>query len=256
VGAWVNRNADGIYGTSADPLPEFPWGYSTVKGNNLYLYVRDWPADGKLVVPNVRNKVNSALLLANRTEKLNIRQESDRIVIEVPSKRPDDPITVLELGIEGSLSVEPPVTVQNDKGNLELNYLTAITYGEAKTRFNRKGSFHISKWESPSDSVQWIAEVSKPGTYRVKIDYSSTRDWEGRSYEITCGKEVLKPTVIHTGEWFEYHEFPVGYFTFPAPGRYTIRINPATEGNSWLMYLRSIKLEPAAEVKKEGWGVN
>ena len=54
VGPWVERNAESIYGTTANPFGELPWGYCTVKGIKLYLFVRDWPKDGILAIPGLQ----------------------------------------------------------------------------------------------------------------------------------------------------------------------------------------------------------
>jgi hypothetical protein len=51
----MEANSESIYGTTASPLPEQPWGRTTVKGNRVYLHVFSWPADGKLRVPGLRN---------------------------------------------------------------------------------------------------------------------------------------------------------------------------------------------------------
>ena len=64
VGAWMKVNGEAIYGTTKSPLPWQPaWGRVTQKGNNLYLHVFDWPADGKLVVTDLMNPVDKAYLL-------------------------------------------------------------------------------------------------------------------------------------------------------------------------------------------------
>jgi alpha-L-fucosidase len=57
VGRWVERNAESIYGTTANPFGELAWGYCTVKGSRLYLFVRNWPQDGVLIVPGLQNAV-------------------------------------------------------------------------------------------------------------------------------------------------------------------------------------------------------
>ena len=55
VGVWMQANSESIYGTSASPLPEQPWGRCTVKGNDLYLHVFSWPGDGKLRLPRLES---------------------------------------------------------------------------------------------------------------------------------------------------------------------------------------------------------
>ena len=68
IGKWMKVNGESIYATTASPFNRLSWGWCTKKLNNagatLYLHVFDWPKDGKLAVPGLRNEVRSALLLA------------------------------------------------------------------------------------------------------------------------------------------------------------------------------------------------
>jgi alpha-L-fucosidase len=43
VGAWMRQNGESIYGASACPQPEAPWGRCTVKGQKVYFHVFSWP---------------------------------------------------------------------------------------------------------------------------------------------------------------------------------------------------------------------
>jgi alpha-L-fucosidase len=100
IGKWMKVNSESIYGTTASPLGEVPWGRCTSKAGKLYLHVFDWPANGKLEVSGLKNKVKKAYLLADKKEaKLPVEQMSkEKIVITVPSKASDtiDTVIVLE----------------------------------------------------------------------------------------------------------------------------------------------------------------
>jgi alpha-L-fucosidase len=256
VGPWVERNAESIYGTTANPFGELPWGYCTVRGNTLYLFVRDWPQDGVLTVPGLQNAVTSAYLLLDKSTKLPVTQREKQTRIFLPSKPNDNPITVLVVDIIGSPRVDLPTVYQDEAGSIELNYLTAVTHGKTMTRYNRKGGFHISKWTGPEDSVDWFVHVDKPGTFIVNITYAASKEWNGKLFAITVGKFHIEKPVIYTGDWFEYHKFPVGYIEFQNPGDYMVTIQPKELSDTYLMYLNSISLNPVKGVKKEGWGVN
>ena len=256
VGPWVNRNAESIYETTANPFGELPWGYCTVKESKLYLFVRDWPKDGVLTVPGLNNAVTSAYLLLDKSTKLPVAQAEKQTRVSLPPKPIDSPITVLVLNIEGSPRIDPTVVLQDNTGLIELNYLTAITRGKTMTRFNRKGGFHISKWTGPEDSSDWIVHIDKPGAFQVNIDYAANKEWEGKQFEITIGSSTFNPYVIFTGDWFEYHKFPVGYIDLKIPGDYKVTIRPKISSDTYLMYLNSISLNPIKNIKKEGWSVN
>lgn len=256
VGPWVARNAESIYGTTSNPFGEMPWGYCTVKENKLYLFVSDWPQDGMLNLTGLKNPVLSAYLLIDKSTNLPVEQGENQTLISIPKRPPDDPLTVLVLLLDGSPEVDPPLVLQDEAGEIELNYLTSITHGNARTRFNRKGGFHISKWTAPEDEVGWVININKPGKFEVKINYAANREWEGNHFVLTSGKSLIEKPVIYTGDWYEYHEFPIGYIEFPKEGKYTLTIRPKETYETNLMYLRSITLNPAIEIKKDGWGIN
>ncbi|MGF7082652.1 hypothetical protein ABIB50_005024, partial [Mucilaginibacter sp. UYCu711] len=82
------------------------WGRCTkkVNGDNtiLYLSVFKWPADGKLNVPGLKNKVVSAKLLANGTA-LTSSATADGLVINVPAQAPDTIASVIKVEIKGTV---------------------------------------------------------------------------------------------------------------------------------------------------------
>jgi alpha-L-fucosidase len=101
IGEWMKVNSESIYGTTASPLGEVSWGRCTTKPGKLYLHVFDWPTNGKLEVPGLKNKVKKAYLLADkkRSELLVTHESREKIVITVPSKAPDPVNTVIVLQI-------------------------------------------------------------------------------------------------------------------------------------------------------------
>lgn len=255
VGPWVQRNAESIYGTSPNPFgEELDWGYCTMKGNKLYLFIRNWQKDKVITLEGLQNTVNSASLLVNRSVILPVNQENNKTHLTLATESPDDPVSVIVLQTEGVPEVEPPVVYQEESGEFLFDYLKANTEGDAMTRFNRKGGFHISKWTGPQDAVQWFVQVRKPGIFKVNITYSANKEWEGKHYEIVAGEERINNPVIATEELFEFHTFPAGYIEFSDTGRYRLTIRPVEQGNSYFMYLRSIDLQPVDRIKEDGWG--
>jgi len=101
IGEWMKVNSESIYGTTASPLGEVPWGRCTAKPGKLYLHVFDWPTNGKLEVTGLKNKVKRAYLLADkkRSGLLVTRESMEKIVITVPSKAADPFNTVIVLQI-------------------------------------------------------------------------------------------------------------------------------------------------------------
>ena len=102
IGNWMKVNSESIYGTTASPLGKLPWGRCTAKPSKLYLHVFDWPTNGRLEVPGLKNQVNKAYLLADKKRtKLSVRRElKDKIVVRIPREAPDAINTVVVLEIK------------------------------------------------------------------------------------------------------------------------------------------------------------
>jgi alpha-L-fucosidase len=252
TGQWLEKYGESIYGTTANPFGELPWGHCTVKGDMLYLFVNKWPADGKLTLKGLHNNLLSAELLDGNLN-LESRQAGDSIIISVPELKPDHPFTVISLKIEGSPVVDPRVKNQDNDGRILLDYLTANTFGNAVTRFNRKGGFHISKMTRTQDSVQWIFNVHTPGKYRISVNYAAREQWEGQLYGIKIGNMSVRRSVHPTGDWYEYREFPAGYTEITSAGLHVLTLQPVKESDKYLMYLKSVTLTPVDRMKTEGW---
>ena len=92
TGAWLARNGEAIYGTTASPLKAPAWGRLTQKsdgsGTTLYLHVFDWPADGRLLLPPLGGEIVSAALLANN-QKLPTTSGADGVQVILPTAKPD-----------------------------------------------------------------------------------------------------------------------------------------------------------------------
>jgi alpha-L-fucosidase len=256
VGPWVGRNAESIYGTTANPFGELSWGYCTVKADKLYLFIRDWPKDGVLTLPGLKNPITSAYMLLDKSTKLQVNQGENQATIKLAQKPTDDPVSVLVLDLTGTPKVDPPVVYQDKAGSIELNYLTAITHGKTMTRFNRKGGFHISKWTGPEDTVEWLVHIDKPGKYQMNITYAANRESDGKLYSITVGKFHKEEPVYYTGDWFEFNKFPAGYVELPTSGEYVVTIQPKDLSDTYLMWLRSLTLTPIQGTRNQGWGAN
>jgi alpha-L-fucosidase len=94
-------NSESIYGTTASPLGEVPWGRCTAKPGKLYLHVFDWPTNGRLDVPGLQHNVQKAYLLADkkRTQLPLMLVSPSEIAVTVPDEAPDriDSVVVLEI---------------------------------------------------------------------------------------------------------------------------------------------------------------
>jgi alpha-L-fucosidase len=127
VGEWMRVNGESIYGTTRSPFgAPFAWGRCTEKigsaeavapptgraaGNaaarpttvpaTLYLHVFDWPANGRLLIPNTVGTVGKAYLLADRSQTLPtiVTDDGSHIAIALPPAAPDKISTTVVLRV-------------------------------------------------------------------------------------------------------------------------------------------------------------
>ena len=84
-------NSESIYDTDASPFGKLDWGRCTRKdrddGTILYLHVFDWPENGELLVPGLKNDVQHAHLLADRASVETQGQDEGVMVTRLPRLR-------------------------------------------------------------------------------------------------------------------------------------------------------------------------
>lgn len=99
IGAWMKKNSDSIYATTANPLGQVGWGRITAKSGRLYLHVFDWPKDGKLVLPAqpAKGKATASFLAENKRAKLETKSTDAGLEIALPREAPDAIDTVIRL---------------------------------------------------------------------------------------------------------------------------------------------------------------
>jgi len=106
IGDWMKINGEAVYNTKASPFGLFAWGRCTKKelaGNSiLYFSVFDWPADGKLTIPGLKNEIISAKLLAGNTV-LKTAATAEGVTINIPEKSSDPIATVIKVEVKGKV---------------------------------------------------------------------------------------------------------------------------------------------------------
>ena len=102
IGRWLKINGEAIYATDAGPYVDpLPWGRATEKsqptgGMTLYLHVWEWPANGKILLPGIRQTPLSGRLLANGRAVATAMTVAG-LVVTLPGAAPDPNVSVAAL---------------------------------------------------------------------------------------------------------------------------------------------------------------
>ncbi len=139
MGRWMDANGQSIYGTTASPFKRLPWGRCTKKPGVLYLHVFDWPADGKLVIPGLGNKVKKVYLFVEPKKSLEVARADENVTIKLPAAAPDPIDTVVVLQIEGAAHVVKPDAAYQWKDLFDGKTLT----GWKVPKFGGEGEVHV-----------------------------------------------------------------------------------------------------------------
>jgi alpha-L-fucosidase len=240
----MRLNGEAIYVTSASPFPrQLPWGRCTTKlegkTTTLYLHVFDWPNDGELLVPGLKNKAKSVTLLAG-SRKLAAKNGEDGVTISLPASAPDRISSTLVLQIEGAPNIEPMVIIQKKNGLVELPANLATLHGTT-FRYESGGPLdNIGYWTNPRDWPDWEFRLNQSGKYEVNAIIAAPASG---SFEISAGGSTIRASAPVTTSYMDFKSVNLGTIEFASTGTMTLAVRPIVEG--WQpMNLKIIQLKP------------
>ena len=256
VGQWMKVNSEAIYATSASPFPNLPWGRCTKKTGEvgffrsglvttLYLHVFDWPADGKLLVPGLTNRVEKAWLLANK-KLLATQADAAGVTITVPAQAPDPVASVVVLRVTGGVSTLPFVVVPEKDGSVPLLAETAVL--QSATAAGMAGGImtehyghrlNIGHWINPADTAEW--SVKACGKFAVTIEAGSPR---AAQMLLVAGEHSLPLKIAPpTGDYKKFKKYNVGTIELAGTNPVPVVLQAVKDG--WVpVNVREVRLTP------------
>lgn len=250
VGRWIDVNGEAIYGTEASPFHRLPWGRCTrktsAKGTTLYFHVFDWPTDGKLFIPGLKNKIDSATLLAGGVT-VPAKSDADGAFLSLPAKAPDADVSVVRVETTGALDVDPIALHQGEDGSIQLNLeYTEINnpgYGKHARLARANGKTTLESWTDARAWVQWTFRVGKPGKFEVIAEALA----EGNApLTLGIGKVEQTTSIPSSGKGKKFGRVSLGTIEIPEAGIHELRLRPTNKG--WKpVRLRGLTLEPVGK---------
>ncbi len=250
IGAWMKVNSESIYGTAASPLAKLDWGRCTRKvtadGVTLYLHVFEWPQDGRLRVPGLKNPVVKTYLLAD-AQPLETRQTDAGIEVSLPSQAPNAVDSVVVLKVREPLDVEKVLSAPDPDGVLILSAEAAYIHNNEGTPDARvqhhDGIANIGYWTDSDAWVEWSFQIDRPGRYEtvavLAVESERTR------FRIGLAGRQKSVEVQSTGGYGSYARVRLGAIDIAEAGCRTLRIDP--EVDHWQpINLRHLELKKNA----------
>jgi len=247
VGAWMRVNGEAIYGTTASPFKRLPWGRCTKKVSGsettLYLHVFNWPADGWLVVPGLKNPVVRASALTSAGlgwhQRFAVTTAPNGVRIFVGHKALDPVSSTVVLIIKGAPEVVPTIIFQEADGAVKLLASEADLHGGVQYEAG-EGKDCIGYWTDPADTVSWHFRVDRPGQFKVSAEIAAEAAGQ---FEVVVGDQTLAGTAPVTKAYTKFKRTSVPGVLVLAAGEVTLTVEPVAAG--WqAMNLRSVALVP------------
>jgi len=244
TGRWLKANGEAIYGTTASPfVRQLPWGRCTQKTTRgvttLYLHVFEWPADGKLTLPGLRNKAKSASVLVSQ-ERVAATTSEDGLILSLPLQVPDALSSTIVLRLQGAPDVEPTFILADADGSVTLRARDANLHGATLRYEYGNGDDNIGYWTDPSDWADWEFKFKKGGKFSVTAVAAALGSG---SFDVSVAGQTLRAEAPATGSYTKFVEIKLGTFDLSAPGRIVLAVHPVKDG--WQpVNLQAIRLTP------------
>ena len=247
IGQWMKVNGEAIYGTTASPFKRLPWGRCTKKltpdGAILYLHVFNWPENGKLLVPGLKNVAQAARMLTDtKRTPLATEHSAGGLTISVPAAPPHPVSSTVVLSIKGALEIEQPGIAQDYDGSVVLPASEARLHGKEIKYETGHQRDNLGFWTNPADWADWSFEVTRPGKFEVTVEASSL---ENAALKVSVGSSTCTGEVPATKDYGKFKVAKLGLLEIAAPGKVTLSVHPVKDG--WHpLNLKAIRLKPAA----------
>ena len=201
MGAWIARHQEAIYDTRGGPFKPGRWGASTCKGNQINLFVFEWPESGELRLPW---PTDDSPALAG-PPSLRVGEEEGGIVIAVDPQERDPVATHIQITIDrpafelapidvplppsGSLARGRPSRASNVFRNMQEYAASRALDDDPRTR-----------WATDAGTkLAWIEIDLEQPTVVSRIAIQEAEEYQRvRKFELKCEADGVW-TSIHQG---------------------------------------------------------
>lgn len=244
-GEWITKYPQIIYKAKPSPWGHaLPWGDVTVSENKLNLCVYQWPLDGEITLPGLKNNIVTAnLYIEGKKQQIKTSKKNGWVTFQLPAKRPEKLISVIEVELEGEPKVDKTVGVDPVFSTvIPVDMAIAENCEILEKKWMEKfGEWkHIQQaenWDLDS-KVTWEVDVKEPGYYQVDLNYAG----EGRMvWRIESSEGGIIQNEQNSSHIYNF--FPIGHLSFNKPGKHIISVS-FVNGVIKTASLKTIKLTP------------
>jgi alpha-L-fucosidase len=188
IGDWLKRNGDAVYGTTANPFPDYyPWGEITASDTKVYL-ILSGERTGSIELPVLSGKILRAHVLNNQQMQVPFRNRRNSVTLNLPAAIYSNP-EIQVIAVEFSPDFKPAPGMITDARLTWLGYENATKHYSYSTidYYNNHRSVVRQSWNF----------TGTRGTVTPEIYF--TEGEAGRKLELAWDgeKEIIK---LESGE--------------------------------------------------------
>ena len=224
VGEWMKVNKKAIYGTRASIFSSLPkWGRISTKYRKktsvLYAMVFDSPANGKIQLPGLKNKILSAKILGSG-KKLKVERNSSGPLVRLSKNEEKKKDYVIAIKVQGKAQIDN-AAFPDSEGKFTLSPRTAKCTKNLKMAEQHAHGLHggpeehLAYWTNKNATATWTIKVPKKGKYQLKVRYAAPNNSAGSVIEFLSGTKVLPLTIESTGNWGKFRNGTPGVIELP-----------------------------------------
>ncbi|MDA7916763.1 alpha-L-fucosidase [bacterium] len=226
-GEWIKRYPQVVYAAGSSPWGRaLPWGDVTTQGETMNLVVYDWPQDGRLFLPGLQTKIESAAILtADGEQPIKWAKRGTWTELQVPLTPADHPASVIKVTLAGAPVVDQTHGVHpNTDAQLLVEFAAVEGATKEDIRWMEKfGEWkhvnQVSDWDEDG-SVVWDVDVLEAGDYQVELRYKG----EGR---LTWRVDSDEGDMLQNNQNSShvYSNYTMGQLHFKAPGKHSLSVS-------------------------------
>jgi alpha-L-fucosidase len=248
VGRWMDVNGEAIAATAAGPFPRrLPWGRVTQKqaaggGTTLFLHVWEWPADGKLLLPTLKELPDSCRMLATGASAT-ADGNSEGVVVHLSGGATDPDVSVVRLEFPGPVTVtQSPFMEPAADGSVTFGAPDADAHGHYDGNIQLSGSGHqayLTDWKNPVWRLEYHLKTPRAGKWKVEAEVATPVP---AKLTLDVGDRSTIVTIDATGPGQVWKTAVLGTIELPA-GESGFHMKPVKENWKGLS-LRQMRLTP------------
>ncbi|HYO26354.1 MAG TPA: alpha-L-fucosidase [Lacipirellulaceae bacterium] len=224
VGAWMKVHGSAIYGVTASPCRAPAWGRVARKGDRLYLYVFDWPADGRLTVP-VQAQATEGRVLGG-AGAVHLESTEEGLTVTVTGPAPNPICSVVEIDAVGPVVGLVQRATQQADGTLTLAAEMATVLGATLELESIEGRQNLGYWTRQEEAAEWPCRIVRGGDFEVLAEVAGP---DPSQIVLQVGDAELSARVEATGGHRTFRTVSLGRIAAPA-GDVTVTLRPGRQG--------------------------